>query len=45
MVKDFYTKLIYICNILDGKYIFNNEENHNIKIKLQELIYKNYLSP
>ena len=29
----------YICNIFDGKYIFNNEENKNIKDKLQELAY------
>ena len=29
----------YICNIFDGKYIFNDEENKNIKDKLQELAY------
>lgn len=38
-------KYAYISNIHDGKYIFNDEENRNIKTKLQELIYKNYLSP
>ena len=38
-------KYAYICNILDGKYIFNDEENQSIKTKLQELIYKNYLFP
>jgi hypothetical protein len=38
-------KYAYICNILDGKYIFNDEENINIKNKLKELIYKTYLSP
>jgi hypothetical protein len=30
----------YICNIFDGKYIFNDEENKNIKDKLQELANK-----
>ena len=35
-------KYAYICNIHDGKYIFTDEENQNIKTKLQELIYKNY---
>jgi hypothetical protein len=29
----------YICNIFDGKYIFNDEENKNIKNKLKELLY------
>lgn len=29
----------YICNIFDGKYIFNNEENKNIKNKLKDLLY------
>jgi hypothetical protein len=29
----------YICNIFDGKYIFSNEENQNIKNKLKELLY------
>ena len=30
----------YICNIFNGKYIFNDEENKNIKDKLQELVNK-----
>ena len=29
----------YFCNIFDGKYIFNNEENQNIKNKLKDLLY------
>ena len=33
-------KYAYICNILDGRYIFNDEENEIIKNKLKELIYK-----
>lgn len=33
-------KYAYICNILDGKYIFNDEENQIIKNKLKELICK-----
>jgi len=33
----------YICNIFDGKYIFNDEENKNIKDKLQELAYNTSL--
>ena len=37
-------KYAYISNIFDGKYIFNDEENLNIKNKLQELIYINHLS-
>jgi len=38
-------KYAYICNILDGKYIFTDEENLIIKTKLQELVCKKYLSP
>lgn len=38
-------KFAYISNILDGRYIFNNEENQIIKTKLEELIYKKYLYP
>ena len=29
----------YICNIFDGKYIFTDEENENIKNKLKDLLF------
>lgn len=37
-------KYACISNILDGKYIFNDEENKKIKDKLQELVYKLYIT-
>jgi hypothetical protein len=40
LIKIHNDKYAYICNILDGRYIFNDEENEIIKNKLKELIYK-----
>ena len=37
-------KYACISNILDGKYFFNDEENTKIKDKLQELVYKLYIT-